>query len=389
MDRRDFLGSCAGCLATAALARSLQPRPEGLPPRLARPGPGSDEGGLWALMDREEGRLRESPFRVKDGDLGAYVQDLACRLAHHHCPDIRTYVIHSPYFNANMAPNGAMQVWTGLLLRAENEAQLAAVIGHEVGHYVARHGVERLRDAKSRSAWAVTVGLVPVAGLLAGLGILAGAFAYSREQERSADRIGLDLMAAAGYPPLEAARLWGNLLEELKAEKDWTGDASSRSVMFATHPTEAERQTRLEARARTLGQADQDPRVQPLRRAIAPWRQAWMEDELKRRKFGESLALLERLGKADAQDGEAAYFLGEAYRLRAAEGDWPRALEAYQRAAALPGAPPEVHRALGGLHRRAGRGAEMREAYRRYLEARPGAGDAEMIRSYLGEEGAK
>ncbi|WP_257305401.1 M48 family metallopeptidase [Geothrix campi] len=388
MERRHFIETCGCCSAAALLGPALRAA-QGwvVPPRLARPAPKTDEGGLWALMDREEERLRQSPFLMRDAALTGYVHAITCRLAQAHCPDIRTYVVRSPYFNANMAPNGMMQVWTGLILRAENEAQLAAVIGHEVGHYLARHSLERLRDAKSRSAFASVLGLVPIAGPLAGLGVLAGGFAYSRTHERAADQIGLELMAAAGYPPLEAAKVWTHLLEELQAEKDWTGDASTRSVLFATHPTEKEREAKLEAAARALGKADLDPQAQALRRAMTSWRRAWLEDELKRRKFGESLALLGRLTAADPQDGEAAYFLGETYRLRASQGDAERALAAYQKAAALPSAPPEVHRALGVLHRKAGRLPEMREAYGRYLAARPEAEDAEMIRSYLKEGG--
>ena len=386
MDRRDFIGACGCCLGAAALARGLQaPQGYDLPPRIPRPDPGTDEGGLWARMEREEARLKESPFLVRDAALASYIQDIACRLARGHCPDVRTYVLRSSLFNATMAPNGAMEVWTGLLLRAENEAQVAAVIGHEVGHYVARHGLDRLRDAKSRSAWAHAVGVVPVAGLLAGVGILAGGFAYSRDHERVADRIGQELMASQGYPPMEAARVWSNLLEELKAEKDWSGDAGKQSLLFATHPHAEERGATLESQAQALARPGQDARAAAYRRAIAPHRRAWLEDELKRRKFGESLALLNRLARTDPEDGEACHFLGEAYRLRGAEGDGPRAQKAYEDAAMRPGAPPETHRALGNLHRRARRLPEMREAYRRYLQARPDAEDADLIRSYLTE----
>ena len=82
-----------------------------------------------------------------DLKLHAYVEDIACRLGASHCPDIRVHIVRTPWFNASMAPNGMMQVWSGLLLRADNEAQLAAVLGHEIGHYISRHSVERLRDA--------------------------------------------------------------------------------------------------------------------------------------------------------------------------------------------------------------------------------------------------
>ena len=95
-----------------------------------------------------------------------------------------------------MAPNGMMQVWSGLLLRVENEAQLASILGHEMGHYVERHSLERWEQAKA----SLTLGQVAGIGLaLAGAGglsalpnliALASIFAYNREQEREADEFG-------------------------------------------------------------------------------------------------------------------------------------------------------------------------------------------------------
>lgn len=285
MERRHFLRAC-GCSGVVAAGARLLGAGWDPPARLQHPELGTDEGGLWALLDRQEERLRHSSFLIRDKDLNDYVHGIACRLAQAHCPDIRSYLVRSPYFNANMAANGMMQVWSGLLLRTQNEAQLAAVIGHEIGHYLARHSLQGLRDAKSRSAAANFLLLIPVAGPLAAIGTMAGAFAYSREHERAADQIGLELMAAAGYPPMEASKVWTHLLEELAAEKDWSGDPGKRSFLFATHPTEKERQSTLEARARALGKADLDPGVHPLRKAIAPHRFAWLEDELKRRRYG-------------------------------------------------------------------------------------------------------
>ena len=62
------------------------------------------------------------------------------------------------------------------------------------------------------------LGLFGAVGAIGQLAVLAGMFAHSRDQERSADRIGLDLMHKAGYDPSESARIWQNLLEEMKAK---------------------------------------------------------------------------------------------------------------------------------------------------------------------------
>ncbi|MCP2937133.1 M48 family metalloprotease, partial [Salmonella enterica subsp. enterica serovar Typhimurium] len=77
-----------------------------------------------------------------------------------------------------------------------------------------------MRDARSKSALAQFVGMaLGVAGAggvgsIAQLGVLAGMFAFSRENEREADAIGLDLMHQAGYDPMEASRVWAQLIDE-------------------------------------------------------------------------------------------------------------------------------------------------------------------------------
>ena len=134
----------------------------------------------------------------------SYLTGIACKLGGEHCADTRVYAMRTPWFNASMAPNGMMQVWTGLLLRAANEAQLAAVLAHEIGHYLKRHSLERLRDTRSKSALAQFLGMAfGVAGAgsvgqIAQLGVMASLFSFTRDNEREADAIGLELMHQIG-----------------------------------------------------------------------------------------------------------------------------------------------------------------------------------------------
>src|SRR2546427_11246855 len=202
MNRRGFLaGGCACCVGGLVPGLAAAQAAWEIPARFARPDAGSVGGGLWPRMDREEVRLRKSPFSLRDPKLQAYVQDIACRLAGEHCPDVRVHLVRTPLFNASMAPNGMMQVWSGLMLRVDNEAQLAAVLGHEIGHYLARHSVERLRDAKSRAAFGSFMGMFGVVGAVGVLATLAAAFAYSRGHQRRAGNNRLLLMHNAGYDP--------------------------------------------------------------------------------------------------------------------------------------------------------------------------------------------
>jgi predicted Zn-dependent protease len=382
--RRRFLAAGCLCGLAAPLLTRAQTQ-EGaaewhMPERFARPEPSSDEGGLWSLMDREEARLRRSPFTIRNTELHARVHGMVCSLAGSHCPDVRTYLMHTPYFNASMAPNGMMQVWSGLMLRVDNEAQLAAVLGHEVGHYLARHSLEQLRTAKSHAAAATVFAMFGAVGAIGQVGVLANFSGYSRDHEREADRIGLTLMRGAGYDPAQASKIWENLLLESKANPA----ASKPSPLFASHPAPEERMEVLEklAQANPGGVTKESEWSQ----AVKPFLHEWLADEVKRGQREESLALLGRKIASSPAAGEYLYARAETYRLRGNEGDLDAALADYLAAAGNAG-PAESHRGLGAVYRARKQMPEAKASYQRYLELAPAAPDAAMIKSYLEEIG--
>lgn len=333
------------------------------------------------MMDREENRLRRSPFILPTPDLREYIQDLVCRLAGDHCQDVRVYLVRMPWFNANMAPNGMMQVWSGLLLRIENEAQLAAVLGHELGHYLAHHSVDNFRDAKTRSAFATFMTAFGVAGMVAQLATIAGAFAFSREQESEADRIGSLLMARAGWDPAEASKVWSNLLMEISARPN---DAQ-KSVMFATHPNPEQRQQRLAELAQELGTGEVG--AESWRARMRSHRALLVADEIKRGQHEESIALFSRMLDERKEQPDIAYARGEVRRLRAQGDDLDAAMADLQFAISSMEAPAEAYRSIGLIHYKRGEREPARREFERYLTLAPAAPDALMIRSYLEEMG--
>lgn len=386
MNRRDFSRLACASIAVAAagsVAQTFQPK---LMPGF-RPSAESDEIGLWDLMAREESRLKTSRFLVRDPSIHQYIHRIACRVAGDYCQDIRLYIVRTPYFNASMAPNGMMQLWTGVLLRARSEAQLAAVIGHELGHYLQRHTVDRFRDAKDKSAISLLLSMgLAVAGAgalgsLTSLMLAATLFSFSRDQEREADAIGLELMARAGYDPMDAPNVWSQLIAERKAREV----ESPRDLLFASHPGEEEREETLRKRASTMSGAGDESRRHRERylETIRPLRAQLIADELRLRQYGPSLALFNRALELEPDDGEMAFAVGEVHRLRARDADPQAALDAYQRALSARDAPPEVWRSIGLVQRERGDHPAAREAFRRYLELRPEAEDALMIRSFL------
>jgi predicted Zn-dependent protease len=337
-------------------------------------------------MDRVEGNLKTSGQLITDPALRTYLRGIVCKLVSEHCVDIRLYIVQTPHFNASMAPNGMMQVWTGLILRADNEAQLAYVLGHELGHYQRRHSVQLWRDARTKTNVATVFAVVAAAagqgyvGSLAQLVALGSVMAFSRDNEREADEIGFELMARAGYDPREAPKIWESLDKERKAGKD-----SEPSIFFATHPPTDERIETLKESARkayTPDRAWTDGR-QAYLAATRPLRATLLQDELRRRDFARMQVLLDHLMAAEPESGQLQFFQGELYRLRNADGDPGRAVESYEMALMIGGAPPETNRALGLLLMRLGEKPRARAAFERYLTDAPEAEDKAMIRSYL------
>lgn len=158
-------------------------------------------------------------------------------------------VFDDPTPNAFALPGGKVGVHTGLFQVSQNEAGLAAVMGHEVAHVVARHSGERLtRGALSTGAVALgtyvmhkKTGLDPRAGA-SGLGALAGLerLSHSRGQELEADKLGALYMARAGYNPEESVRLWQRFAEYRQKK-----GGSQTPAFLRTHPLDETRISQL------------------------------------------------------------------------------------------------------------------------------------------------
>lgn len=155
--------------------------------------------------------------------------------------DYAVFVSDSP--NAFVLPSGKIGVTTSLLALARTDDQLAAVLGHEVGHVVARHAAERYSNtAVAGVGLSVLQGAAgdygqavgSIGGLAAQYGVL---LPYSRRDELEADRLGVDYMAAAGFRPSEAVALWRIMAAQRQ---------SAAPEFASTHPSDATRIAELE-----------------------------------------------------------------------------------------------------------------------------------------------
>jgi len=369
---RPTIGAARGLLVALLLAGCAGPQ------ELA-----TTEAGLRLAADEAEARLRASGRVVRDPELDAYLRRVLCRIVGERCAEFRLYVLDQPGFNAAAWPNGVIEIRKGALLRLENEAQLALVLGHEAIHYQNRHVAQlwgRAEQAVGVGALVGTVlGLRPIGEAM---GVLA-ALSYSRDMEREADRLGLERLAAAGYDPNEAPRLWAALLEE----KARIGD-SGQLAFLSTHPTDAERIAELRAGAARLPvpvSADPTGRA-AYRAATARRRGAWLAAELRARSFAASEILLDRLRAAEPESGELLFFAGELRRLRDGPGDAEAALALYEKARGRPDTPVEVWRSTGLVALRLGRRAAAKDALATYLARAPTAPDRALIEQMLEDQ---
>ena len=401
MNRRALLAG--GGLAAAAMTTGVahaRVRPSDMVPLI---GPGfkptdRDEIGLWQQMDRVEEEVAGSNLLIKDPAIVSYLQNLIGTVGGPAAKDMRIYLAHIPEFNAVMFPSGFSVVFSGLLLRMRNEAQLAGVIAHESGHFLRRHMIRMYRDQKRKSdIFAIGAMVAGVAGgaggvntgdltQLAQLGTILSLFRYNRVMEAESDAMGARLLAENGYPAVEMATTWDQLIGEQEASAKHRRKRRERGTsLFATHPSPELRMADLRATAAevTLPGRSYDVRRDRYLKAIGPIRGMLLDDQVKLNDPGASQYLIETLAR-DGWNGTLRHYEAEVWRLRNRSGDDARAAQGYAAAVRFPDAPAEAWRWHGLTLMKQGRSAEAKSALTRYLTMQPTAADAPFIRQMIG-----
>ena len=252
LSRRRFLGLAA--LSAAGLAAGCAVNPV------------TGEQQLMLVTEETEISLdkKNSPHQfsadygpVADTALNQYVNQVGTRMAgvtHRPQMPYSFRVVNATYINAYAFPGGSIAATRGILLKLDNEAELAALMGHELGHVNARHTAQQM--SKGMLTQALVAGVAIYAGtknavygeLAATLGMLgAGALlaSYSRDNERQADALGMEYMVKSGYGTPGMEGLMG-VLKDLSKHKPNTVE-----LLFATHPMSDERYETAVNTART------------------------------------------------------------------------------------------------------------------------------------------
>jgi predicted Zn-dependent protease len=264
---------------------------------------------------------------TQDKALGSYIdrtgKNLVSQTHRTHMP-YNFHVVNATYVNAYAFPGGTIACTRGILLSLENEAELAALLGHELGHVNARHTAQQM--SKGMLSQAVVGGLSAVAGaagsgyggLASQLGqIGAGALlaSYSRDNERQADALGMEYIVKSGYSPNGMVGLM-EMLNSLGTHKP-----SAIELMFATHPMSAERyQTVVQSAATqyksTGGQPvhrerymDNTARLRAQKSAIEEMQKG--DEVLAQKKFGDAEEHYRRALKAAPNDYTALVLMSK------------------------------------------------------------------------------
>ena len=356
-----------------------------------------DEIGLWKDMDRVEEEIAGSNLLIEDPKITGYLREIIGTVGGPAASDFRIYLARIPDFNAMMFPSGFAVVFSGLLLRMRNEAQLAGVIAHESGHFLRRHMIRSWRDERRKTdIFAIGAMMAGVGGAAAGaylgdyvqlaqLGTILSLFKYSREMEAEADAMGIKNMAAVGYAPMEMSNIWQQLIGEENASARYRGKHRRKGGIFDTHPSSDARMADLKADAvelRVPGTLYDNRRDRYLA-AIGPIRQMLLDDQVKLNDPGASQYLIQTLAQ-DGWDGLLRFYEGEVWRLRNRRGDDVRAAQSYAAAVVYPDAPADAWRWHGISLLKEGRSGEAKAAFSKYLAMKPDAPDAAWVRQTIG-----
>jgi beta-barrel assembly-enhancing protease len=392
--------------------------------------PASDEALLWERAAREHRKLSASSGIFRDLVLEEYLTDVAHRLLPPGTVEAgvspSVHVLINPSLNAFAYPTGAIYIHSGLLVRLENESQLATVLAHEIAHIVHRHAIRHLREERNKDLWkriaVVTTPLV-LGPLLAPLGIgvsgtnpaillqrpsieyfltdqaldssldlaahrsstgrfdyttalfartkpqlalLASVQSYQQSLLEEADRFAVEALARAGYDPEEANRTLACL-------------QAAASAQVAQEPFWWGRETVYDARRRALRKAiaalplaapDAVPRhsrVDPYQERIRLLLRENALAELKVGRVDAAIGQLDRALRLQPNDPVAHYYLGRAYGAKATNADeLQQALAAYINATQADAAFAEAYRELAATYAKLGdadRAAEARQTY--------------------------
>lgn len=347
----------------------------------------SEERMLWRRAAEQQETIFENGKLYDRPDTVAYANRVADALRPKSCPPalkFKVYITSDPFMNAHAYPDGGIFITTGLLARLENEAQLAAVLSHEMAHCIERDALRAYRRCASLQPEERLAGRQEThseSGSQSGAARGGCLSELVRRRESAADARGLDMLVQAKYDPQEALRVFRHQKQALAL------DGGTNTNDSGSHPLWNQRMHALEQLLSTAGQsvdsgkrgrAAYEYRIQPLllfnaRLNLRFGRHRWARMDLK------------RYLQIRPEDARALHLLGEAYRQQGGRTGIENARACYLAAIRLDGSYAPPHKALGMLLFKQGRRQTARRYFQTALALAPGDPDSAYITAYLAE----
>jgi Zn-dependent protease with chaperone function len=345
---------------------------------------------LWQKSEREQRTFESNGLIYADLQLEEYLNQVVARLIPETVPAdlvIRVKVIKSPYLNAFAYPNGMIYIHSGLLARMENEAQLAAVLAHEMVHCIHRHALRAFRKYSHQPAYLIAVqkmllktkGLQRVAHSIGVTGAMAAISGYARELEAEADRIGFEWVLRAGYNPKEALALFDQMLSDLAQ------DGCEEPFFFGSHPQIGQRADNLQNLS-VPAMIDVSASKKSSQAFLAKLGHVLLYNahlDLRLGRFKVARESVEKFLGIKPDDTRAYFLLGEIHRQRGRRSDVQAALDYYLRAIRLDPSFAAPHKAIGLIHYKKGQHALAKKFFESCLQLSPDSPDKAYIKGYL------
>ena len=308
------------------------------------------EARLLQRVKVELAAIEKSRKIYRDIELEVYLLEIIAKLQRDTHPKVpfRIRLIRDPYLDAFAFPDGTIHIHTGILARLDNEAQVAALLAHEMSHCLHRHSLK------------ITRGRI-------------------RTLETEADLAGFELMTKAGYDPVEALGLYEHLKNELETEEYveplWSG----------THP---KLRKRIESCIRFRHLLPPIHGLRPTNEAVylEKTRRLILDTadlDLKAGRYERACKGVEKYMKIEPTAAEAFFLLGEIFRQRGESGDHERAKASYRKAIALNPVDASSHRSMGMLYFKEGAWQLARKSFESCLTLAPNASDRAYVQGYL------
>ncbi len=336
----------------------------------------AQEKQLWTQARRFEQAIADSGQRYVNPELRAYMQQILDRLYPEFKGILRVHLLKTPVVNGFVLPNGGLYLHIGLPACLDNEAQLATILAHEAAHFVYRHGLQAQAPLPPQvAARAMAAAGLPTADTLPVAAMMLG---YAPDLEAEADRASYRRLVAAGYAPAELHRTFAVLAAQARALA-----AAQPTFFFASHARMAARRQHYEilsARDKNRhGRVGQNAYL----RLTYDLRIDCLQADLAAQRYHNIIVRMEDTSRLDRYPPYSYYYLGEAYRLRNATGDGPRAEQALRFAIEENPAFAPSYRALGFYYADLQKKPLARGYLTEYLKRAPRAGDRDAVEKRL------